>query len=127
MVPAGDTWGISGSQFLLVYALLAVAVTVAAVRMRRALADVPAGHSVGRPDDRPYDVAYLNGGAELALCAALSAMHRSETIALWAADPAFAGELAVQRAAYIGSGGGSGDAGSSCGGGGGCGGGGCGG
>jgi uncharacterized protein (TIGR04222 family) len=82
MVPAGDTWGISGPQFLLVYVVLAVAVTVAQVRMRRALVDVPAGHPVGRPDDRPYDVAYLNGGAELSLCAALSAMHRSETIAI---------------------------------------------
>jgi uncharacterized protein (TIGR04222 family) len=82
MVPAGDTWGISGPQFLFVYVVLAVVVTVAQVRMRRALADVPAGHPVGRPDERPYDVAYLNGGAELALCAALSAMHRSETIAI---------------------------------------------
>ena len=81
MVPTGDTWGISGPQFLLVYVVLAVAVTVAVVRMRRALAGVPADRPTGRLDDRPYDVAYLNGGPELALCAALSAMHRSETIA----------------------------------------------
>ena len=54
--------------------------------------------------------------------------------ALWAADPAFAGELALQRATAASGSGSGGDtggsscsSGSSCGGGGGCGGGGCGG
>ena len=82
MVSTGDTWGISGPLFLVVYVVLAVAVTVAVVRGRRALADVPGGRPVGRLSDRPYDVAYLNGGAELALCATLSAMHRGGTIAI---------------------------------------------
>ena len=81
MTPSGDTWGISGPMFLLVYVVLAVLVTVAVVRMRRTLADVPVTRFVGRLDELPYDVAYLNGGAELALCAALSAMHRNGTIA----------------------------------------------
>ena len=81
MTPSGDTWGISGPLFLMAYLVLAVAVTVAVTRMRHALTEVPATQPVGRLDDRPYDVAYLNGGAHLAICAALSAMHRSGTVA----------------------------------------------
>lgn len=80
MIPSGDTWGISGPVFLLVYILLAAAVAVIVRRTRRALADVPTTRPVDRLAERPYDVAYLNGGTDLALCAALSAMHRSETI-----------------------------------------------
>jgi uncharacterized protein (TIGR04222 family) len=80
MIPTGDTWGIGGPTFLLVYVVLAVAAGVAAVRARRALVDVPAARPAGRLDERPYDVAYLNGGADLALTAALSAMHRTGTI-----------------------------------------------
>ena len=76
---SGDTWGISGPVFLLAYVLLVAGVTVAVVRTRRALAAGPA-----RPPDglaqRPYDVAYLNDGAHLALCAALSAMRRGGTV-----------------------------------------------
>lgn len=81
MVAPGYTWGISGPTFLLAYAVLAVVAVVAVTRVRRALADVPARPTDGL-DRQPYDVAYLNGGAELALCAALSAMHRSGTIAV---------------------------------------------
>src|SRR5690242_7028086 len=81
MDPSGDTWGISGPTFLLVYVILAVTVTAVVVRRRRALADPSPHRPVGTLGDRPYDVAYLNDGADLALCAALSAMHRSGTIA----------------------------------------------
>ena len=81
MIPSGDTWGISGPVFLVVYVLLAVLVAVAVRLTRRALTDLPATLPVYRLAERPYDVAYLNGGADLALCAALSAMHRSGTIA----------------------------------------------
>ena len=80
MIPSDDTWGISGPTFLLAYVVLAFAVVVAAVRTRRALTD-SAQRPTGRLDERPYDVAYLNGGADLALTAALSAMHRTGTIA----------------------------------------------
>lgn len=78
---AGDTWDISGPWFLFLYAVLAVAVVVVVTRVRGALADVPA-RPVGGLGHRPYDVAHLNGGADLALTAALSAMHRSGTIAV---------------------------------------------
>jgi hypothetical protein len=81
MTPTGDTWGISGPLFLMAFAVLAVAVTVAVVRMRHAVADVPATQPLARLDARSYDVAYLNGGPHLAVCAALSAMHRSGTVA----------------------------------------------
>ena len=80
MIPPGDTWGISGPVFLLVYVLLAVVVAAHVRRRRRAVADVPTTRSVDRLAEHPYDVAHLNGGADLALCAALSAMHRSGTI-----------------------------------------------
>ena len=42
MIPSGDTWGISGSTFLLAYLVLALAVGAAVLRARRALADVSA-------------------------------------------------------------------------------------
>lgn len=80
MIPSGDTWGISGPVFLVIYVLLAIAVGETVRRTRRALADVPTTRPVDRLAERPYDVAHLNGGADLALCAALSAMRRSGTI-----------------------------------------------
>jgi uncharacterized protein (TIGR04222 family) len=81
MIPSDtDTWGISGPTFLLAYFVLGLAVVVAAVRMRRALTGDAPQRPFGRLDERPYDVAFLNGGADLALTAALSAMHRSGTI-----------------------------------------------
>ena len=80
MIPSGDTWGISSSTFLLAYIVLAAAVVVGSVRTRRALTDVFAERPPGRVDTRPYDVAFLNGGPDLALTAALSAMHRTGTI-----------------------------------------------
>jgi uncharacterized protein (TIGR04222 family) len=81
MIPSGDTWGISGPVFLLVYVVLAIVVTVLVRRTRRALIDVTPSRPVDRLAERPYDVAHLNGGADLALCAALSAMRHSGTIA----------------------------------------------
>jgi len=75
-----ETWGIGGPTFLLAYLVLAVAVIVAAVLTQRSLADVSAERSATRLHERPYDVAYLNGGAQLAVTAALSAMHRAGTI-----------------------------------------------
>jgi uncharacterized protein (TIGR04222 family) len=80
MIPTDDTWGISGPTFLLAYVVLAVAVVMAAIRARRTLVTTAAERLAGRLDDRPYDVAYLNGGADLALTAALSAMYRTGTI-----------------------------------------------
>ncbi|RZT88236.1 uncharacterized protein (TIGR04222 family) [Pseudonocardia sediminis] len=70
----GETWGISGSTFLFVYAVIALVTLGAILRVRHTLrAGVPAGS--GELDSRPEDVAYLNGGRDLAVYAALSAMR----------------------------------------------------
>ena len=74
------TWGISGPEFMLVYLAIAVGVLVAGTRARRALADPEATSPVGDLSARPHDVAYLNGGADLAVYSALSAMHLRGTI-----------------------------------------------
>lgn len=75
---SGDTWGISGPAFLVAYLLLAAAVWVAATRARRALADSRAS---GTTPTGPHDLAYLNGGADLAVTSALAAMHLTGTVA----------------------------------------------
>src|SRR5256885_5656192 len=62
---AGDTWGISGPAFLQIFLILAVGGLVLALVWRRA---AMRGADVGalRPAT-PLEVAYLNGGASLAL------------------------------------------------------------
>lgn len=75
-----ETWGVSGSTFLVIYVLLAAVALAVAVGIRRSLR---AGRAVS-PDglqSRPEDVAYLNGGQDLAVYAALSAMHVDGSIA----------------------------------------------
>ena len=72
----GDTWGISGPTFLLVYTALGVAVLVAGTRERRRLARADRTAGQGRDwANLPQDVAYLNGGADLAVYSAISALH----------------------------------------------------
>jgi uncharacterized protein (TIGR04222 family) len=80
LAATGDTWGISGPTFLLAYLVIAIAVWVAGHRARRALAETRATSPVGDVTARPHDIAYLNGGAELAVYSALSAMHLRGTI-----------------------------------------------
>lgn len=70
----GDIWGIPGPTFLVAYLVIgSVAVLVATARRRRIAAGDPRG--ARELDRRPEDVAYLNGGPDLAVYAALSAMH----------------------------------------------------
>ena len=86
-----ETWGVSGPTFLVIYVLLAVVVGVVAVHIRRSLRAGRVGSSGPRSrwseasadglDSRPEDVAYLNGGQDLAVYAALSAMHVDGSIA----------------------------------------------
>jgi uncharacterized protein (TIGR04222 family) len=80
LAATGDTWGVSGPSFLVAYLLIAVAIWVAGFRARRALADPRATSPAGDMTARPHDVAYLNGGAELAVYSALSSMHLRGTI-----------------------------------------------
>ena len=75
-----DIWGISGPTFLLAYLLIATAVGVAGARERRALAEPRTTTPVDDLLEHPHDVAYLNGGGELNVYAALCAMHLRGTI-----------------------------------------------
>ena len=71
----GDTWGISGPTFLLSYVVLAVVVLIASIRARRAVTRAGGAEPVTAIRTRPHDVAYLNGGAELAVVSALTALR----------------------------------------------------
>ena len=73
----GETWGISGPAFLAGYLLLAAVTWAVTTRRRRTLAEGP-----DRPAPRhPHDLAFLNGGPDLAVTAALTAMHLTGTVA----------------------------------------------
>jgi uncharacterized protein (TIGR04222 family) len=75
-----DTWGISGPTFLALYGALIVVVTVVGLRERRRLARpdrTPADRDWG---DLPQEVAYLHGGADLAVYSALSALHQTGAV-----------------------------------------------
>jgi uncharacterized protein (TIGR04222 family) len=71
----GDTWGISGPTFLLLYAVLAAVVLIASIRARRTIAGSRRTEPVTGIARQPHDVAYLNGGAELAVVSALTALR----------------------------------------------------
>ena len=74
-----ETWGITGPEFLLLYALVAGVVLVAALVSRSSIrAREPEG-GAGRADD-PYLVAQLNRNDKLALLAALSALRAAGLI-----------------------------------------------
>src|SRR5919198_1658877 len=76
-----DTWGISGPTFLLAYGVIALAAWISTTRVRRTLArgEQPK-YSTSGLSTRPHDVAYLNGGPDLAIFSALSALHLREAI-----------------------------------------------
>ncbi|MGD9527695.1 MAG: TIGR04222 domain-containing membrane protein, partial [Pseudonocardia sp.] len=76
----GDTWGVSGPAFLVLYLMLAAAVWIAGAQARRGIVARPLGRPGVDPGARPYDLALLNGGRELAVDAALAAMHQSGTV-----------------------------------------------
>lgn len=71
----GDTWGISGPTFLLAYAVLAAIVLIASIRARRRIAGPRDAEPVRGIARQPHDIAYLNGGAELAVVSALTALR----------------------------------------------------
>ncbi|MCA2212232.1 TIGR04222 domain-containing membrane protein [Jidongwangia harbinensis] len=68
-----DTWGISGPAFLVLYLVLIVAVAVAAAVHRRILFRGDTGVDVDRLG--PQQIAYLNGGARLAVYTALGGLR----------------------------------------------------
>ncbi|MDQ2709207.1 MAG: TIGR04222 domain-containing membrane protein, partial [Actinomycetota bacterium] len=71
----GDTWGISGPTFVVIYLLLAGSLLAVAVLARRAVPAEPGRQPAAGWDADPERVAYLNNGPALALTAALSALH----------------------------------------------------
>jgi uncharacterized protein (TIGR04222 family) len=102
----GDTWGISGPTFLALYGLLAVLIgggwlwTRQQVLAARA-AKQPAGHLARYPQN----VAYLNGGAPLAIYSALTAMRLHGWVALsggkvQVGGPLGAGATELERAIH---------------------------
>lgn len=71
----GDTWGISGPAFLFGYVVLAAIALLAAIRGRRAIIRAGGDEPLPGIGRHPHDVAYLNGGAELAVVSALTALR----------------------------------------------------
>lgn len=76
---AGDTWGISAPDFLVGYLILIVVGMFATIRRRKQLAD-PGQRLIPNLVDHPHDVAYLNGGADLAVMSALSSLRLQQLV-----------------------------------------------
>ncbi|KAB1108986.1 TIGR04222 domain-containing membrane protein, partial [Micromonospora aurantiaca] len=77
MTPS-DTWGIPGPVFLRWYLLLAVVLVVGAIVYRRRMLAGTAVTAYG--DLGPQQVAYLNGGDQLAVWAALGGLRHSGAV-----------------------------------------------
>lgn len=75
----GDTWGIPGPSFLIVYLGAVIAVAILAALHRRILYAGDRGSHVERLG--PQQVAYLNGGDRLAVYAALGGLRSAGAIA----------------------------------------------
>ncbi|HET8657456.1 MAG TPA: TIGR04222 domain-containing membrane protein [Micromonosporaceae bacterium] len=74
---AGDTWGVPGRSFALLYLLGAIVVVTGVVLWRRAVAAGP----VERPEPlTPPEWAYLAGGPPRAAAAALAALHGTDSV-----------------------------------------------
>jgi uncharacterized protein (TIGR04222 family) len=102
-VAAGDTWGVPGPAFLIIYVAAVIVVLIAAVLHRRALF---AGR--GAQVDRlgPQQLAYLNGGDRLAIYASLGGLRTAGAIAsapdktLWQSGPLPSGMTQLDTAVY---------------------------
>ncbi|MGN9909716.1 TIGR04222 domain-containing membrane protein [Phytohabitans sp. LJ34] len=91
---AGDTWGIGSATFAVAYALLAAAAVAGALLHRhRALAG---SDRMPAADPHPQQVAYLQGGPELATYSALAALRCAGAVGV-ATDPAETGERPRRR------------------------------
>jgi uncharacterized protein (TIGR04222 family) len=76
---AADTWGISGTNFLLIYLGLAAVTAIAIAVRRRALLGSPFG---GRDTSLlDYQLALLNGGPELAVMVAVARLRGAHVLA----------------------------------------------
>ena len=106
-----DTWGIDGTTFLALYAVLALTTLIVIWLVRRALIDTGDGGR-GTPALDAYELAMLNGGPDLAITTAAAKLHGDGALAsnerhtiLAVARPADANDLehevysAVERTA----------------------------
>ncbi|MFG1890933.1 TIGR04222 domain-containing membrane protein [Micromonospora sp. NPDC049051] len=71
----GDTWGISGPTFLRVYLLAAVVIVAGTLVHRLAVLAGPSVDNLGQL--HPQQVAYLNGGQQLAIWASVGGLRSS--------------------------------------------------
>src|SRR4051794_37939866 len=100
----GDTWGITGPSFLIIYAAAIVTVGVLAAVHRRILFAGNRGSHVERLD--PQQLAYLNGGDRLAVYASLGGLRSAGAIegsadkTLRQAGPLPAGATPLDSAVY---------------------------
>jgi hypothetical protein len=97
-VPAGDTWGISGPKFLLLY-LAAAALAIGATLILRWFAR--RGRRPGR-ELSAYETAQLAGGAAWTISAVLAGLHVDGAIKIsegrmLSIDPAYAAVLGADR------------------------------
>ena len=80
MTSIATTWGLSGPEFLWLYGALGAALAVAVLMARRrALGSAPRGMDQ-TPDLGIYEIAMLNGGAQLAITTAAVKLHRDAVL-----------------------------------------------
>jgi uncharacterized protein (TIGR04222 family) len=111
---AGDTWGLSGPGFLVLFFIAAAALLAATLAHRhllRAPRPGPVRSALPQPppprpgDLGPYEAAYLSGGPKLAVHAAHARLHRAGAVGLSAgrlvaADPLPEPATALERAVH---------------------------
>jgi uncharacterized protein (TIGR04222 family) len=76
----GNTWGISGPLFLLVYVALVGLAWLAAERQWRSLESLGPSDPAGPTDLDPYEIAVLNGGEKLAVTVAVARLCRARIV-----------------------------------------------
>ena len=100
----GDTWGIPGTTFLLLYLTAVVSVAVLAAVHRSFLFAGTRGAHVDKLG--PQQIAYLNGGDRLAVYAALGGLRGANAISsasdktLWQSGPMPSGVTPLDTAVY---------------------------
>ena len=95
VVSSSISGGISGPAWLIVYGLVVLAVLFHVILTRQRLAAGATSATAQDVDGQPYAVAYLNGGPQRALMAALGSMRVAGTIVAQGQEVRAEGELRV--------------------------------
>ncbi len=107
LASGNPTWGISGPDFLVGYGLLALVALLGIIVARWRLAAGAATTATGEFSGQPHDIAYLNGGPELAVLSALSSMRVAGTVVaegrgrVRAAEPLGTGADELEQAIHL--------------------------